>query len=224
MNKLLLLLLFAFPHAVEPDPEPETDEADEPDVDGDPDPEPEPEVDPAPDPITARLEAAETAAREAQEQVRTLQRARPDPTADEEERKMRDPATTELEKWQIQSNRALRASQTQSQQALFQAQDMADKTTYTVKSASNPLYAKYQDKVEAELAKARGMGQNASRELILQVLIGRDMLAGNTKAAPKNKANAIPRGKPNAARSDTPSRGGMTEHQKRAARLADTQI
>ena len=230
MNLLLrLLLLFAFPHATEGDPDPDDDAAEDDGDDGMGDGETvnEEVVEPdqKPDPITARLEAAETAAREAREQIQVLQRAKPDPTADEEERKLRDPNTTDLEKWQIQSNRALRQSQVQSQQALFQAQDMADKTTYTVKSASNPLYGKYEARVEAELTKARALGANPPREFLLEREIGRDMLKGNLKAATaKTKASAIPRGKPNSARSDTPSRSGMTEHQKRAARLADQQI
>ena len=175
-----------------------------------------------------RVEEALRTAREATEQVAALQRQaqqRPDPSHDEEERKLRDPATTDLERWQIQSNRALRQSQQQSTQALFQAQDMADKTTYQIKAASNPVYDKYKDKVEAELQKARAQGSNIQREVILQVLIGRDMLAGNFKAAAaKVKAKDIPRGKSPGARSDTPSRAGGTDHQKRIARLQDVQI
>ena len=228
---LRLLLLFAFPHATEPDPgEGDDDAADEDLADDDTGSEDTTEdtTESAakPDPVAALLEAAQTATREANDKIETLRRqanTRPDPTMDEEERKLRDPATSDLEKWQIQSNRALRTSQQQSQQALFQAQDMADKTTYQVKAASNPVYSKYQDKVEKELDRARASGQNPPREVILQLMIGRDMLAGNFKAA-ADKAKTIPRGKSPGARSDTPSRGSMTEHQKRAARLANIQI
>ena len=232
MSKFLLwLLAYLFPHATDGDPEPDDDAPDDgaDDSAGDVDLDAEPEVEVKADDKPDRVEEAIRTAREASEQVAAIQRQtaahRPDPTLDEEERKLRDPATTDLERWQIQSNRALRTSQQQSAQALFQAQDMADKTTYQVKAASNPVYDKYKDKVEAELSKARAQGSNIQREVILQVLIGRDMLAGNFKAAAaKTKAKDIPRGKSPGARSDTPSRVGGTEHQKRIARLQDVQI
>lgn len=181
-----------------------------------------------PDPHEERVTAAEKLAREANEQVQALQRAaqnRPDPSADEEERKLRDPAVSDLEKWQIRSNRALLQSQLQSQQALFEAKDMADSTNYMAKSVSNPLYSKYKDKVEAELTKARSMGANPPREFLLERAIGRDMLAGNfkTKTTPV-PAKQINRGKPNSARSDTPSRSGASDRDKRAARLQNINI
>ena len=234
MNYLLqLLLAFFFLHAIEVADEPledmpdDADDAagdDEPDASGADDAEDPPEAKPDPQ---ERVKEIERIALEAQEQVKTLQRQaaqRPDPTMDEEERKLRDPATSELEKWQINSNRALRSSAQASQQALFQAQDMADRTGYQVKAASNPIYSKYESKVEAALNKAREAGQNPNRELILAVLIGRDQLAGNFKPAASNKGKAIPRGKPTGARSDTPSRGTMSDREKRVARLANIQI
>ena len=233
MNYLLrLLLAFFFPLGIElaeDPPEEASDDADDAagddaleagseEVDEPPEPKPDPQE---------RVKEVERIAREAQEQVEVLRRQatmRPDPTMDEEERKLRDPNTSELEKWQINSNRALRSSAAASQQALFQAQDMADKTGYQVKSASNPIYSKYESRVEAELNKARANGQNPNRELILAVLIGRDQLAGNFKPAATNKGKTIPRGKPTGARSDTPSRGTMSDREKRVARLANIQI
>jgi hypothetical protein len=224
---LLRILALLFPFAADPDtPDPIVDDpADELDIEA-ADDTPEPEVEDKPDPVEARVTAAETAAREAQEQIQALRRQasqRPDPTLDEEERKLRDPNTSELEKWQINSNRALRSSAQASQQALFQAQDMADRTTYQSKSVANPIYSKYESKVEAELKTARQNGQNPSRELILAVLIGRDQLAGNFKPA-ASAGKPIARGKPVGARSDTPSRGTASEREKRIARLANIQI
>jgi len=225
---LLWLLAYLFPHATDGEVDPTEDDPDDGATDTEDDTEAEPEVEATAEEKPDRVEEALRTAREATEQVAVLQRqaqTRSDPSHDEEERKLRDPATTDLEKWQIQSNRALRASQLQSSQALFQAQDMADKTTYQIKAAANPVYDKYKDKVESELAKARAQGSNIQREVILQVLIGRDMLAGNFKAAAaKVKAKDIPRGKSPGARSDTPSRAGGTEHQKRIARLQDVHI
>ena len=221
------LLAFLFPGVDEPDNPDATDKAEDATADEDDDTDDAADdaaeaADDKPDPTaaaTARAAEAERIAREAQEQVQRLQAQaqKPDPLADEEERKLRDPNTSDLEKWQIQSNRALRASQQQSQQALFQAQDMADKTAYTTKGISNPIYSKYADRVEAELGKARANGSNVPREVILQLLIGRDMLAGQFKAKPA--ATPVNRGKPNAARSDVGRRGSQSEHDKRRARL-----
>jgi hypothetical protein len=230
----MLLLAFLFPMATEPadvdPPEDATDDTDDAAGEDVAETADETSEDVAetdkPDP-SERVKEVERIALEAQEQVRTLQRQatqRADPTLDEEERKLRDPATSELEKWQINSNRALRSSQQASQQALFQAQDMADKTGYQVKAASNPIYGKYEKRVEAELTKARNAGQNVGRELILAVLIGRDQLAGNFKPAAAKSGKVIARGKPTGARSDTPARSGMSDREKRAARLANVQI
>ena len=227
---LLWLLRYLAPHATDGDPDPDTDDVDDgaEDTDADADTDADTEVEAKAEEKPDRVEEALRTAREATEQVAVLQRqaqTRSDPSQDEEERKLRDPNTSDLEKWQIQSNRALRTSQQQSAQALFHAQDMADKTTYQVKAAANPVYDKYKDKVEAELVKARSQGSNVPREVILQVLVGRDMLSGNFKAAAaKVKAKDIPRGKSPGARSDTPTRGGGTDHQKRIARLQDVQI
>lgn len=175
-----------------------------------------------------RADEAVRLAREAAESVRALterQNQRPDPTFAAEDAKLADPATGELERWQIQSNRALRDAQAQSRQALFQAQDMADKTDYAAKGITNPVYAKYQEKVEKELATARSKGANPPREMVLDLMIGRDLRLGNFKAKAEVKtAKQIPRGKPTGARSDTPVRGSQSDRQKRAARLADRQI
>lgn len=238
MSELLKRLLarigaYVFPSVGEADPEPAAEDAPEEadpalEAAGDDDSdveEAEPEA--KPDPIEARIAKAEREALEARERVEMLARqqpARPNPILDEEARKLADPNVSDLEKWQIQSNQALRASQQQSAQALFQAQDMADRTTYMSKAVSNPLYEKYEKRVEQELAKARSQGQNVQRELILQVLIGRDMLNGNIKPKANAAPKTVPRGKSPGARSDTPARGGMSEHQKRIARLENTQI
>lgn len=173
---------------------------------------------------TDRADEAIRLAREAQEAVARLTPAPRNAQFEEEERKLRDPETSELEKWQIQSNRALRDSQQQSRQALFQAQDMADRTSYQAKAISNPLFSKYEKKVEALLAEARSKGANPNREFCLQLAIGKAILDGNFKAKADAPKKTIARGKSPGARSDTAGRGGMTDHQKRAARLANTQI
>lgn len=246
MNKLLKLLIgrlgFIFPMVGEvddsvgdpPSDEPEIEASDD-DLGDDPTPEddeipedPALEARPArrSDDVRSRVEAAERRAEEALRKAEALSNPSPSQTQEDriradEDRRLNSPDTSEMEKWQIQANRALRQSQEQSRQALFQAQDMADQTAYQAKALKNPTYAKFSDKVESELKKARAQGQNIPRELILQVLVGRAVLEG------KRKSPATPspsRGKPNAARSDVPARSSMSDKQKRAARLQNQQI
>ena len=238
MKQLLwLLLAFFCPHAepgeAEPEPEPEAPEGEQDELDLDPDPEPEaePEAEPETQVASKPARSAESddareairVAREAQEAVQRLTPPRTDPTFEAEEQRLKNPETTELEKWQIQSNRALRESQQQSRQALFQAADMADKTSYQAKAIGDPRYKKYEDRVEKELASARSKGANPPREMVLAVMIGRDVLAKQFKAT--TKPAAVNRGKPNTSvRSDTTGRNGATASQKLRARLENQSI
>lgn len=78
------------------------------------------------------------------------------------------------EKWRrdIQSN---------VNQTLLTAQDLSDKADFKLKAAENPLYGKYADRVETELAKIRQQGGNASRDGVLAYLVGRDALSNGGK-------------------------------------------
>lgn len=178
--------------------------------------------------LRERTQVAERAAQEAREAVQRLQSTIAPPVdrqLADEDAKLRDPATTEWERWQIQSNRTLRESRHESRQALAHAQDLSDKTEYASKGIANPIYAKYSSRVEKKFAEIRAQGGTVPREVILKQLIGDDMISGNFKAKAPAAKTTIPRGKPTNARSDTPGRGaGSTEHQKRTARLLNTQI
>jgi hypothetical protein len=142
-----------------------------------------------------------------------------------EEERLRSPDTTEMERWQIQANRTLRDTQRQAQQALMQAQDMADRTRFESKIASEPRRAKYTDRVEEEVGKARQRGQNASREDVYYWMLGKDIAEGKLK--PKAKTSSTPnvnRGKPANVPSDVQGRGRTTDHDKRRSRLENLNI
>lgn len=143
-----------------------------------------------------------------------------------EEERLRDPNTTEMERWQIQANRTLRATQQQAQQAMFQAQDLSDRTRFESKIASDPRRAKYTERVEEEISKARSRGQPASREDVYYWMLGKDIADGKLKAKPKASPTAsVPRGKTPGVRSDVQGRGRpSSEHDKRRARLENTNI
>lgn len=145
---------------------------------------------------------------------------------DTEEARLRDPNTTDIERWQIQSNRTLRQTQQAAQTALFQAQDMRDQALFESKIASDPHRARYRDRVETAIQEERRAGRNASREAVYYYMLGKDIADGKLKAKAKAKAPAadVPRGKSPGVRSNVPPARGQTEHQKRTARLADVNI
>lgn len=165
-------------------------------------------------------------AREAKEALGQLTAPRrTDPTWEAEEARLKSADITPLEKWQIESNRAIRQTTHQSQQAIFHAQDLADKTSYQTQAISNPVYKKYAARVEEQLAKARSNGSNPPREAVLKFILGEDMLAANFKSTTKKAAGSTtPRGKTPGARSDTSARGGQSEREKRRARLENVLI
>ncbi|WP_157646736.1 hypothetical protein [Burkholderia ubonensis] len=149
-----------------------------------------------------------------------------DPNVQREEERLRDPNLDPMERWQIESNRSIRANQQMAAQALFQAQDLNDRTAFEAKIASDPHRARYRDRVEAAVQEERRQGRNASRESVYYFMLGKDIADGKLKpkAKPKTPAADIPRGKPPGVRSTVPNARGQTEHQKRAARLADVNI
>jgi hypothetical protein len=234
------------PDPVEPDPEPE-----DPEPDADPDaadPEPEPEDPPAGRQraisraqqaiIDARKRAQDAEARaERLEREAAEARSRanpPQPTPDQrlheqEEAKLRDPNTSDVERWQIQSNRTLRQAQQDASAARLEARDLNDKAEFRLKAVEDPRIKQYADRVETELAKMRAQGQNAPREAIYTFLLGQDVRAGKVKAtaaAPKPKGS-LPdsaRGKPTGVRSDVSGKARKTESEQRRKRLEGINI
>lgn len=182
----------------------------------------------------ARLETEAARARDLESQLEAARRGTPTtaPRAtnqsefDEEEARLRDPNITEDERWRIQSNRALRDSHRLSQQALFQAQDLNDRTAFQAKFSADPRRQKYEPRIEAELQKMRQNGQNAPREALYYLMLGKDIAEGRLKpkAKPRTPAADVPRGRSPGVRSDVSARGAKTEHEKRRARLENMQI
>lgn len=180
--------------------------------------------------LRTRTQEAERKADEADRRARELEerfnRQSAGPSAAErqqadEEARLRDPSTTDMEKWQIQSNRTIRETQAQAQGFLMQGRDDRDAAAYERKAATNATYDKYRDKVEAQVASERKAGRMVQREMVLAYLVGRDVVDGNLKSNKASASKPIPRGKTTGARSDTPRTGRMTDAQKRAARLQD---
>lgn len=240
--KFLLALLFAYLRPAvdgdpepDPQPDPEPDPDQQPDLDLDPaDPESEPRLAPAEELETARREA-----RENKERAERFEREAADlrtrhavPQHNDEfareEAKLKDPATPDLEKWQIAANRELRSNRSAAQAALAQAHDVSDRTAFTAISMADPVAKKYEARVEQELAKLRQNGQNAPRESIFTFLLGKDMREGKFKKkaqAAGADPKTVNRGKLPGARSDVSGRpGAMTNRERLAKKLENVSI
>jgi hypothetical protein len=176
----------------------------------------------------ARLEAEVAAGRRAADEARARFSSTPtvDPEFQREEERLRNPETPEIERWQIRANRTLRETQDEARRAMFQAQDVADQTRFQAGVATDPRRAKYAERVEQAVQAERAQGRNASREAVYFYMLGKDIAEGKLKPKVKAKTPAadVPRGRTPAVRSNVPSGRGLTEHQKRAARLENVNI
>lgn len=164
-------------------------------------------------------------------ELRARLQPRSDAGEDEENRKLADPNTPPLEKWQIQANRELKAGRSTAQAALLQAQDVNDRTSFAGIALTDPTAKKYETRVEKELADMRAKGQNAPREAIYTYLLGKDMREGKFKkkaavpAKPGADTSAVNRGRLPGARSDVRSgAGNLSNRDKLAKKLDGVQI
>lgn len=229
--KYLLLLLLAFLRpGVEGDTPPADDSADDPPGDDPPADDPPADDPPADDPPpdqSAQLRADnERLARELTE-ARAARDAKPDPTFEEEERKLKDPATDEQTRYWINANRTIRATNANSAAALAEARDVSDRTKFQQLAVSNPaLFKKYESRVEEHFQRLKATGSPAPREAILRFMLGDDQLKGAlvTKKAPAKLNEAVNRGKLPGARSDLNGKNSLSEREKRRARLENQQI
>jgi hypothetical protein len=145
----------------------------------------------------------------------------------QEEETLRNPELSDWQRYAINSARGARQAQAASQQALAQAQDMADRTAFQAIATTKPkTFEAYKDRVEAKVQELRARGVNVPRDVILKTMLGEDMLAGKLKTPEKVKPSngAAPRRAP---RSDvaTGSPGGrMSDAERRAKRLENVRI
>ena len=147
----------------------------------------------------------------------------------QEEDVLRNPESSDWQKYAIQANRQARLANSNSQNALRRAEDLADLTKFEQLAIQKPkMFNAYKDKVEAELTRLRANGNNAPREELLALLIGRDLRDGKLKAGSSTppKKGGAGRGTTPGARSDVASTGSgrMTESEKRAKRLENIRI
>lgn len=121
-------------------------------------------------------------------------RAAPATTSPEEDPRVEAARLEAMEPWErtaYQQGKELKQLKTGMQLTVVQMHDTADRTAYQTKAATNPVYAKYADQVEAQLAKMRATGSNAPRQTVLEWLVGQAALnAKPSKKLPAKKAAA----------------------------------
>lgn len=144
----------------------------------------------------------------------------------EEDAKLRAKDTSELERWQIQSNRSIRDTNRRSAQSAFASQDLNDKTNFTLECSGNKRLAAVKDKVEAELTRLRQSGTNAPRQAIAHLILGKMVAEAKPKKAAPEKPAVVDRGRPTGARSDVRGRanGIGSNKEKLQSRLRDVPI
>jgi hypothetical protein len=144
---------------------------------------------------------------------------------EEEEAILKNPATESWQRYAVQSSRDARAANRQSMEAIRQSQDIADKASFNQFKLTKPkMFEKYAGKVESMLAEMRKNGNNAPREELLALLIGRDMRDGKMKTTETKGTKRVVKKLPG-ARSDTRSSGGkLSDSEARAKRLEGVRI
>lgn len=123
------------------------------------------------------------------------------------------------------------AMQQTMQRQQWEMQEHNDKMSFHAQSAQNPLIAKYEARVEAQLATMRQAGQTAPRESVFYFLVGQDMAKKVPAAATKQRAAGAAKlkasqGTPSRTRSDA-SRGADKDDESLEAleaRLANAQF
>lgn len=126
--------------------------------------------------LANRAKAAEARATALEEELKLerqrlqLEKKARDDAVEAERLAAMDPTEREIytSRKEIQSNKQALAFMN------FKIEDSSDKSNYSAKSIVNPLYAKYADRVEAKLQEMRKGGQNSTREVVLDFLVGRD--------------------------------------------------
>lgn len=113
-----------------------------------------------------------------------------------------------VERQHVLLQQQIQEVQRQQQLVQFQLQDQADRAQFQSQVTTNPLAAKYAERVEAELQKLRAAGQNAPRATILAYLVGQDMLTKAPAAVSKQRAASASRVK-SAQGSPPNSRGNV---------------
>ena len=203
------------------------------DILDEPEPTPPKRKDPRDDPYVQRLER----------ELADARRAPPQPAAppardiewEREEQQLREAASADENtrywvNYKIQNDRKVRALEAQVKQTTSNSQDSTDQIKFRQLELTKPkLYARYHERVE-EAARTKFPG--VPREIILKLLVGEDTVDGKIKPkAPAQKnaqpeGNRVDRGRTPVARSDVRrgSGGGMTEHEKRIARLRNQYI
>jgi hypothetical protein len=117
--------------------------------------------------------------------------ARPQPQGETSEaRAQRLALLTSEERITAELNEAKQGFAREMFQTRLQLADSSDRSAYQAKATVDPLYKKWEPKVEAELQELRKQNQNVDREKLLYYLIGKSAVEGRQAAKPGQRAEA----------------------------------
>ena len=140
-----------------------------------------------------RAQEAERRAAELQERVERLERAgtgrqtADDAAREEQEFRRSLEMLTPEERAEKITARAERRMENRLAQTQFTLVDQNDKSAFDARAATDPVYRRYQDRVETELAAMRRNGMNVPRERLLAFLIGQDALKRRGEAGGRQR-------------------------------------
>jgi len=155
----------------------------------------------------AKAEAAERRAAEiAQRQEQQLQQQSRAAWEASERGKLE--AMLPEERMAYQTQQQIQALRAEMQQVQFQAAEASEKAAFSAEARANPVYSKYESRVEAMKQDFLRQGKVVSRENILRHLIGEDALKRGAKAGAKQRSAGAARkaaagGRQQSGRSDT---------------------
>ena len=95
----------------------------------------------------------------------------------------------------------------------FTSADGSDKAAFQAKATVDPLFKKWEPRVEAELTTLRNQGQNVEREKLMYYLIGKNAVEGRQAVRPGQRAEAQRR--VNAQRTRPGNSGSDVQSQRR---------
>lgn len=185
--------------------------------------------------VQAALETARKAREEADRAIRELNEYRSRLQQPQQESKEIEEARLTLmspeQRWEYRWDKKEREWEQRQRISELQAADASDRATFTARYASNPVFGRYAERVEATLRDARSKGGNPDRETVLKYLLGEDAMqklgeAKKTQTQQGQRNIQRQTTRPSSGRGDQPAvrRGNLTDAQQRERRLENVNL
>jgi hypothetical protein len=160
--------------------------------------------------LRERAQKAEEDARKAREEIEKARAMTPSVEEqkiwEEEEAALKNPNLAPWQRYAIEGTRAGRLAQKRVADLERQSLEREDKANFSQLRLEKPkIYEAYKDRVEEKLKEIRATGQNVSRIMLCDLMLGEDMRTGKFKT---KSTSPVKRGETPKARSDAPRSDG----------------